>query len=83
MTIDSYGTNDVGDKIPSLLWPTRYKWVGSRQHKPDLSIYTDGYYDFTEKLWKSGNEVIPISRWNTKDEFQVFPVMLDRLAFTK
>ena len=42
----------------------------------------DGYFDFDEKLWKSNGKVIDDSRWY-KDDFRVYPVLLDRFAYVK
>ena len=53
------------------------------QQKLGLLFFTNGYYDFSEKLWKTGDEKISDSRWSTIDEFQTYPIMLDRLAFDK
>ena len=48
----------------------------------DAYFFTDGYFDFYENLWKSDGKAIDNSRWN-KDDFRVYPVLLDRLAFIK
>ena len=53
------------------------------QQKLGLLFFTNGYYDFSEKLWKTGDEIISNSRWSTIDEFHTYPIMLDRLAFDK
>ena len=53
------------------------------QQKLGLLFFTNGYYDFPEKHWKTGDEIISNSRWSTIDEFQTYPIMLDRLAFDK
>lgn len=65
---------------------TRLKSVSDFQQKSGLSFFTDGYYDFSEKLWKSDGEIISNSRWLIEqviDEYQTYPIMLDRLAFDK
>ena len=46
-------------------------------------FFTNGYFDFSEKLWKSGDEIINDSKWSISDDYQIFPIMLDRLAFDK
>jgi len=48
----------------------------------DAYFFTDGYFDFGEKLWKSDGKVIDDSRWY-KDDFRVYPVLLDRFAYVK
>ena len=45
-------------------------------------FFTDGYFDFGEKLWKSGGKVIDDSRWY-KDDVRMYPVLLDRFAYVK
>ena len=48
----------------------------------DAFFFTDGYFDFNDYFWKSGGEVIDDSRWY-KDDFRVYPVLLDKFAFVK
>ena len=48
----------------------------------DAYFFTDGYFDFDDNSWKSDGEVIDDSLWY-KDDFRVYPVLLDRFAFVK
>ena len=56
------------------------QWIST---KSGLLFFTNGYYDFSETLWKSDDEIISNSRWLNIDEYQTYPIMLDRLAFAK
>ena len=53
------------------------------QEKIVVRFFTDGHYDFSDKLWKSDNENIPDSKWVNTHEYRIFPMMLDRIAFVK
>ena len=62
--------------------PGKLKDVCRKAH-----FFTDGYFDFNDKLWKSGEKIIDDSRWYIRDpsnnEFLTYPVLLDRFAFVK
>ena len=55
----------------------------------NAKFFTDGYFDFEDKLWKSGGEIIDDSRWFTTNsgkndpKGRKYPVLLDRFAYVK
>ena len=53
----------------------------------NANFYTDGYFDFNTKLWKSGGKIIDDWRWYIREprnnEFHVYPILLDRFAYVK
>ena len=53
----------------------------------NVKFFTDGYFDFEEKLWRSDGEIIDNSRWYisdpSKNEFKKYPILLDRFAYVK
>ena len=48
-------------------------------------FFTDGYFDFDEKVWRSSGELIEPSKWFVSKELnhRTFPTMNDRIAYIK
>ena len=50
-------------------------------------FFTNGYFDFEDKTWKSEGQIIDRSRWYTSDpkenELKKYPVLFDRFAYFK
>ena len=53
-----------------------------------MFFFTDGYFDFDEKAWRSSGELIEPSKWfvpkeSSQNHHRTFPTMNDRIAYIK
>ena len=48
----------------------------------DAKFFIDGAYNFSDRSWRSGGEVIEESDWVQSEDF-TYPILLDRIAYVK